>query len=434
MSDIIDATAIANRALQRCGAALIANDTTLWLEDSTNARQIRACYDILRRSELRRNMWRCSIRRAPLRAIDTTSFMYVPSTYSAATSYPLNAIVIYNGTWYLSIIAANFANTPADDSAAWTRYFASPMVTPWDSGTTYMLGELVYTPSTTAGQVFMSLSNQNEDTPTGTPAAWVSTSTYAVGAVVTGSDTHIYVSLVPLNINLNPITAANAIYWVRLDSGSPSAWSSGTTYAAAALATGTDGLVYQSRAAGNLAHDPVTTTGYWNLTPKTQAQKPVGNWMLLDGTLLAINIIYPAGSGPRSQQGTRNVYLLPQGYLRQAPQDPKAGIASIMGFPANRMVDDWVFENNLLVTSDNGVIVFRFAADITNAAEFDPMFVEGLGCRIALEVCEPLTQSATKMQAIASEYKLIMGEAREVNGIEQGATMPPLDDFIATRY
>jgi hypothetical protein len=54
----------------------------------------------------------------------------------------------------------------------------------------------------------------------------------------------------------------------------------------------------------------------------------------------------------------------------------------------------------------------------------DPMFCEGLGARIGLEICEPLTQSDSKLSTISQIYKTFMGEARAINGIEQGPVEP----------
>ena len=70
---------------------------------------------------------------------------------------------------------------------------------------------------------------------------------------------------------------------------------------------------------------------------------------------------------------------------------------------------------------------------ITAADGAYDMFCEGLSCRIALEVCEKLTQSSEKLKGIDGEYKVFMGDARDTNGIEQGSVEPPLDDYIATR-
>ena len=55
-------TEIGNRAIQRCGGERIAPGSTLWNEDSKNASELRACYDLIRRSELRRNVWSYSVR------------------------------------------------------------------------------------------------------------------------------------------------------------------------------------------------------------------------------------------------------------------------------------------------------------------------------------------------------------------------------------
>jgi hypothetical protein len=82
---------------------------------------------------------------------------------------------------------------------------------------------------------------------------------------------------------------------------------------------------------------------------------------------------------------------------------------------------------------DSYPIVLRFVADVQDVATMDPMFCEGLACRIGFEICETLTQSNTKQQTIASTYKEFMNKAKRSNAIDMSATEPPLDDFIACR-
>ena len=55
------------------------------------------------------------------------------------------------------------------------------------------------------------------------------------------------------------------------------------------------------------------------------------------------------------------------------------------------------------------------------------------GARIGLEVCEPLTQSDSKLNTISQIYKTFMGDARAINGIETGSVEPPIDDYIVCR-
>src|SRR5207344_778069 len=105
------------------------------------------------------------------------------------------------------------------------------------------------------------------------------------------------------------------------------------------LVTGSDGITYKSLAGGNLANNPILTPLSWQsqafLTPwRTTFTGGTGSlkWLQIGGAefpmgvgLTTLNIVYPIGSGPSSQNTTRNVFRLPAGYLRKAPTDPKAG-------------------------------------------------------------------------------------------------------------
>ena len=251
----------------------------------------------------------------------------------------------------------------------------------------------------------------------------------------------------------------------------PAAWAIGTTYGINQVVAFTDGLWYISKAGSNIGNSPNTSPDKWGdyfgptivqqfvtgLTPPTAYYAgelvydisnniymsvlngntdtpPTANWVQISGaTLGALNIIYPIGTGPSWQLETKNVFALPSRFLNVVPQDPAAGRASILGFPTNSRANDWTFENQYIVSMDSPLIVFRFAADITDPSQFNPLFYEALASRCALELAEPLTNSTAKLQAISSEYKQFMGDARVSNGIEIGSAAPPLDDWIATR-
>ncbi len=86
-----------------------------------------------------------------------------------------------------------------------------------------------------------------------------------------------------------------------------------------------------------------------------------------------------------------------------------------------------------MVTPDVGPIMLRFVADMVDVTRMHAMFCEGLGARLALEVCETLTQSSAKVATIAKEYQTFMSEARLVNAIEIGAEEPPEDDWVTCR-
>jgi hypothetical protein len=127
------------------------------------------------------------------------------------------------------------------------------------------------------------------------------------------------------------------------------------------------------------------------------------------------------------------VFHLPAGYLKQAPQDPKAGSVSWLGAPTNRQYDDWDFQDEYLVSGFSDPIVFRFVADVASVPQMNSMFCEGLGARIALGTCETLTQSREKIGTIGQIYEKFMRDARLQNFIETGPVEQPMDDWLAVR-
>lgn len=177
----------------------------------------------------------------------------------------------------------------------------------------------------------------------------------------------------------------------------------------------------------------VGATVYRSLVSSNSDTPPTANWLSIGAATRDLDILYPIGAGPVTNTETRNVYLMPAGFLREAPADPKAGGVSYLGAPGQLVYGDWNLEGEYIVSSEVDPIILRFVANVYNVALMDPMFCEGLACRIGLEVCETLTQSTTKLQTIGQAYNRFMFEARAVNGIETGSTEPPLDDYIACR-
>lgn len=490
---------IANRSLQHCGASRI---TTLQDNDK-GAAEIAQCYDGLRRAELRRNLWSFSVKLAVLYPINTPisgapfddtvqpTLLLVPAEWLAAKQYAFGAIVKHNGTTWTNTATTSVGVEPGlSASLTWEVYFGSMCVNPWSDPTVpasanfslgYFAGDAVYI----GKQVFVSLENGNIASPIaptlwsaanvysagavvvdeqgwewkslinnniakepGVYGAWSSVPTYAIGAMVIGSDRVLYEAKVS-NTNFNPAAAANPAKWTALGTpGSWPLWSANITYAQNAIVAGDDGKLYQSVQNANSNHQPVGSTYNAN-TPLTNwwiainVSVPwVSNfgssacnsaWLGLDATMDNLALSYPVGTGPSIQTQNKNIFMLPNAYLRKAPQDPKAGSVSFLGAPTGRMYDDWVINGNYLISQSPYPIIFRFGADITQVSKMDDMFCEALGARIGLEVCETLTQSSTKISTIEREYKRFMDEARTVNGIEQGATEPAEDDYITCR-
>ncbi len=430
-------TDIANRALDHCGQDPI--DATLGFnEDSKAARILGRIYDKLRQAELRRNVWVFSIRRAVLRAIDTTTMLLAPALWVETTTYFVGSIVVdATGQPWISNIPNNLGNDPLITSA-WEQYFGPLTVSLYDSTSTtaYFSGELVYTAAGDGtNRVFLSRQDGNSDNPA-TATAFDATVTYFKNQVVTYSSVA-YMSRIDLNINQTPSATTAA-----------ADWASGTTYGAAALVTGSDGVRYSSIAGANVGNDPTSSSGFWTSSGVLTPWQPtfVGGsgsikWLQIGGTefpngvgLTTLNIIYPLGAGPSSQSTTRNAFRLPASFLRKAPTDPKAGSTSTLGAPTNLAYTDWNFEGAYITSSQFDPIMLRFGADVVDVSTMDAMFCEGLGARLGRAACEPLTQSSDKLKTIDAIYSQTMGDARTVNAIMVGPEEPPLDDYLACRY
>ena len=421
----LDSLDIANRGCIHLGATQIASPS----EDSVNNNTMSMLYDKLRRAELQRNDWVFSIKTAPLRAIDTTTFELAPAQWNAGIQYlPGSVVADANGQLYVSTEDNNIGNDPAT-SSVWNSYFGSMTVDAYDTtgGTAYYAGDLVYiTKSDGSYIVYLSRVNSNTEAPN-TADVWNATTTYKQDDTVSYSGSQ-WRSLIAFNTNNTPVQG-------------PANWVASQTYAVNVQVTGTDGFIYTSQAGSNVGNNPVTDGGTnwvntdvpnaWSSTPTIPASSNL--WTPLFASLRAFNFVYPLGSGPLSQSLTKNMYRKPAGFLRICPQKPKAGISSFLGAPSGHMIEDWQYEGKFIISQEPGPILFRFAADVIKVTDMDDMFCEGLGARMGLEGCETITNSTAKQQTCNTAYMKFMGEARMNNAIEIGPVEPPEDDYITCR-
>ncbi len=65
---------------------------------------------------------------------------------------------------------------------------------------------------------------------------------------------------------------------------------------------------------------------------------------------------------------------------------------------------------------------------------FDSCFAEAFSAMLALETCEELTQSNTKLQSAGQFYKDAIDDAKQRNAFEQRPMNPPIDSWITQRF
>lgn len=121
--------------------------------------------------------------------------------------------------------------------------------------------------------------------------------------------------------------------------------------------------------------------------------------------------------------GKARSFQLPANCLRVLPPYPEMN--------ANDL--DWEIEGRKIYTNDGAPLQIRYTKIVTDPNEMDALFREALASRMAHEMCEEITQSNTKQQLAADNYKMAIREARRTNAIESISADPPEDTWITVR-
>jgi hypothetical protein len=116
-------------------------------------------------------------------------------------------------------------------------------------------------------------------------------------------------------------------------------------------------------------------------------------------------------------------YPLPSDCIRVLPNDQNEGTYEIA----------YKIEGRKLLSNSSGPIYLRYISKVSDTTLFDTLFVEVLACAMAMEMCEELTQSNSKRQLAAEEYKALILEARRTNAFEQVPIEPATDTWITSR-
>jgi len=125
--------------------------------------------------------------------------------------------------------------------------------------------------------------------------------------------------------------------------------------------------------------------------------------------------------------GFSKQYPLPSDFL---------GLVQVNDFyvrPMSKQRAPWALEGGLLLTDLPAPLKIRYVARITNTGLFDPLFVEALACKLAMEAAETLTQSETKRARAADEYKFALSEAQRQDAIETTPDEMPWGSWLDAR-
>jgi len=86
------------------------------------------------------------------------------------------------------------------------------------------------------------------------------------------------------------------------------------------------------------------------------------------------------------------------------------------------------------ILANGSTLKIRYIRRVEDPNSFDSAFVDVLATRLAFQMCEAITQSNQKKQALWEEFEDVLTRAKRVDGQENPPTVFEEDDWIAVRY
>jgi hypothetical protein len=128
--------------------------------------------------------------------------------------------------------------------------------------------------------------------------------------------------------------------------------------------------------------------------------------------------------------------------LAKLADDPAFGYDAQYQLPADclRVVEvydttlPWVVEGRKLLSDEGTPLSIRYVRREEDPNQWDALLVSAVAARLAVELCEELTQSNTKRQIATQEYEGLMRLARKADGQESSPMPFEEDAWINARY
>ncbi len=148
-----------------------------------------------------------------------------------------------------------------------------------------------------------------------------------------------------------------------------------------------------------------------------------------------------AASSTQPLFGKANYYPLPADFLDLAMPDQITtyNYGAIPNVPnSSPAYEDYQIENmgnNTLAIASNmsGPLYIRYVSSNVSEGNFDHLFSESFAASLAMEVCEELTQSNSKMAMAQQMYTEAIEMAKKRNSFEMKPVEAPVDRYITVR-
>ena len=119
--------------------------------------------------------------------------------------------------------------------------------------------------------------------------------------------------------------------------------------------------------------------------------------------------------------GDWNRYSKPNDFVRLL-RDDETGVSV-----------DWKIEGLYILSTTEAPLEIKYIAFIDDPNFYDDLFIEAFACRLALQCCEEITQSTSKIADVRDQYNDAIAEAKGIGSIEKGAQDAPEDDWVLAR-
>ena len=93
----------------------------------------------------------------------------------------------------------------------------------------------------------------------------------------------------------------------------------------------------------------------------------------------------------------------------------------------------FAIEGRNILTNMAAPLNIRYVWNITDAGQFDALFVDAFGHRLAIDICLSLTNSVQKKTGLAQAYTAVIDEAVTVNAVERPPEPLPDQSWMLSR-
>lgn len=130
-----------------------------------------------------------------------------------------------------------------------------------------------------------------------------------------------------------------------------------------------------------------------------------------------------AADSPAPTWGRANSFTVPTDFICLYPDYEED----------NALTKDWDVEDGKIFTDDDAPLYVRYVSQVEDPNKMTPTFREALAHRMALAMCEELTQSNTKKTTLIAETDRTMKLAKRANSRNVRAQTPPESPYITAR-